>query len=151
MSFQGYNTFKSIAIKPRCPSCQSSNVEMVDSVSDPDSAQKTLPVWHCKDCEKLHGGRSITAENELNNVHYLSNNISSSIVEPMVDAIDSNDYRLTSSLNRVVGDMTREMELNLQGVIKKVHQLEERVSKAEELAADPLLELRRRVASFELK
>lgn len=137
--------------KPGCASCGSAHTELIDAVYNEGSSQKTEPVYHCHACGKLNVGRSYDVQNELDNFHSAGtvtvfsehDNNSKQTVDTIVSELVSDQYSKTGQSLKY-----NQQFLSLQTIIDS---MEERLKRAEEIAADPLTDLKRRVASFTLE
>lgn len=163
--FQSWTTVKRSDIIPQCPSCcKNDNVGFIDAVlasssySTGSNPNNTTPVWHCSACDKVFGQRTGTADSTIFNNSSVNNgtilngssvSISAQIdPEAVANAIRSYNHNLNQALKEKIDE---ELNLRLDDMNEKFIQMNTRLQKAEELAADPLLELRRRVAAFELR
>jgi hypothetical protein len=138
--------FNKSIILPNCPSCYVSDyVTMVDTTvttnyyNDKEVSLSTLPVWHCNQCGRLFGDRTVNMGNTiscnvpqtiLTNSNYIS------------QAIDA-----TAQQERNLEIRILELENQASYVINAVQELQETVKQQKD---DLLHSLRNEVSNFSL-
>jgi hypothetical protein len=156
--FQTYqNKIGRSQVFPNCNSCyKNDSMSLVDVVVDGTNNQSTTPVYHCARCEELHGERTYQVQSSIDNVHTAQ--IASSSITNSTNTIglapirldDGNHYQLKEDVKKVVLDNTEQVKVDMYNLQLQMINLETRLQKAEEMAADPLHELRKRVNAFSL-
>lgn len=146
-NFVDYNSVDLSKMKPDCPSCNNKNVEFIDIVQDSQMTGGTLPVFICKNCDKIYGKRGESISNSLAANSYAYNagiiNYQNYTVDSLTD-IYSNSIKDKSDLQK---DEIKSCKTRIDLIELEINVL---TNKIDEYQKDPHLALKNKIKKFEL-